>query len=99
MRPWQETKEWQDGRPGYSGGATFRQAGATAGKGHASLAKTDAQRPGRLNEVAVERHGAQTANGVGDFYSNGVGRPQRDHVAVLPVRDKLNGPSPESRAQ
>src|SRR5437762_2575042 len=63
------------------------------------IPKADPQRAGRLHEVAVDRHGAPTANRLGDLDGNRVRRLQRNHVTIHLIGDELHGAGAESRAQ
>src|SRR5205807_4531691 len=65
----------------------------------ALIPKTDPQRPGGLHNVAVERHGPQTANRVGDLHRDGVRRAQRDHVTKHSVGNELDRARAESCAE
>src|SRR6266566_6656893 len=78
----------------------WRPCQATASSRFTKLIpKTDPQRPARLHNVPVQRHGAPTADRLGDPDSHGVRRLQRDHVTVPLVGDELHRAGAESRAQ
>src|SRR2546425_2318544 len=63
------------------------------------ISETDTQRTGSLHNVPVQRHGAPTANCLGDLDGHRVRRLKRDHVTIHPVGDELHRAGAESGAQ
>ena len=62
------------------------------------VAKADPQHARGLNDVAVNRHGAQTPDGFRDFHANGVRGTQRDHVAEFALLNESDGPGAKTGA-
>src|SRR5207249_8286915 len=79
--------------------AAFKPVPPRLVQSHKLISETDPQHPGRLHDVAVQRHGAPTANRLGNPDGHGVRWLQRDHVTIHPVGNELHGAGAESGAQ